>query len=117
MHTPENSISLTASTPSPLPPAPHSKVGIALSTLNQLPINGMRIQPGEGVNGWFFWCGNTCSDAPDFFASLHVEHLPSYLPEVIGHLDLPPGSRIQLDRSGYEDVWFEQGLAEQRFPR
>jgi hypothetical protein len=75
----------------------------------------MRIQPGEGTNGWFLWCGNELSDDANFYAPLHVEHLADYLPEVIPYLHLPPGYRFQIDRQGYEDVWFESALANQHF--
>jgi len=44
-----------------------------------------------------------------------VEHLPEYLPEALRYLDLPPGYRFQIDRSGYEDVWFDPVLASQTF--
>ncbi|HFQ5177624.1 TPA: hypothetical protein ACGUW8_004307 [Vibrio vulnificus] len=30
-----------------------SKLGIALSTVNQTPINGMRVEPENGTNGWY----------------------------------------------------------------
>jgi len=86
-----------------------------MGTVSQAPINGMRIQPGEGTNGWFLWCGDERSDDADFYAPLHVEHLPEYLPEALRYLDLPPGYRFQIDRSGYEDVWFDPVLASQTF--
>ena len=99
----------------PNPPQPRSKVGIALKTIDRAPINGMRIQPGEGTNGWFLWCGEERSDDEDFYAPLHAEHLPDYLPEVVKYLALPPGYRFQIDRSGYEDIWFDAALANQTF--
>jgi hypothetical protein len=99
----------------PQPPLAGSKVGIALDTISQIPINGMRIQPGDGTNGWFLWCGSERSNNADFFAPLHVEHLIECLPEAVGYLDLPPGYRFQIDRAGYEDVWFDPALASQSF--
>lgn len=90
-------------------------MGLAVDTVDQVPINGMRIQPGEGTNGWFLWCGKERSDDAEFFAPLHVEHLIDYLPEATRYLDLPPGYRFQIDRRGYEDVWFDPVLATQTF--
>jgi hypothetical protein len=87
-------------------------VGLALTTLGQQPINAMRIQPYGGTNGWYIWCGGEMSQADDFFAPLHVEHLVDYLPAAVNYLDLPPGYRFQIDEAGYEDVWFDADLLE-----
>ena len=93
----------------PQPPLPNSKVGIAVSTLSRQPIHGLRIPPTDTTNGWYIWCGER-SDDPDFFAPLHVEHLPEYLPAVVEYLDLSPGYRFVIDGANYEDVWFDQSL-------
>ena len=98
----------------PLPPQPSSKVGIALSTLGDGPINGLRIAPSGDTNGWYLWCGGEFSDDPSFFQPLHIEHVPEYLPLAIDYLVLPPGHRFQIDAKGYEDVWFDAALLEQR---
>jgi hypothetical protein len=45
------------------------------------------------------------SDAVDFFAPIHVEHVLSAWPDVVPYFGLPPGWRLLL-ASGYEDVWF-----------
>lgn len=97
----------------PQPPLPGSKVGLAMSSLNRRPIHGMRIPPTESTNGWYLW-GGEYSDAPDFYSPLHVEHLPDYLPAVVDYLDLPPGYRFLIDDQGYEDVWFDEALLEER---
>jgi hypothetical protein len=94
----------------PQKPESGSKLGIALSTLGQLPINGLRHNPENGTNGWCIWCGTELSDADDFFSSLHIEHIGSYLPEVAGYLDLPAGYRFQIDGNNFEDVWFDPEL-------
>jgi hypothetical protein len=94
----------------PQKPAPGSKLGIAISTIGQLPINGLRHKPENGTNGWYIWCGMELSDADEFFSPLHVEHIADYLPEVAGYLDLPPGYRFQIDGKNYEDVWFDAEL-------
>jgi len=74
-----------------------------------LPIHGMRTPPIGTTNGWYIWCGDL-SDADDFFAPLHVDHIGDYLPAVAEYLDLPPGYRFLIDGMGYEDVWFDANL-------
>mgnify|MGYP006174128967 FL=1 len=94
----------------PQKPESGSKLGIALSTLGQLPINGLRYKPENGTNGWYIWCGTELSDADNFFSPLHIEHIGSYLPEVAGYLELPAGYRFQIDGHNFEDVWFDPEL-------
>jgi hypothetical protein len=94
----------------PLSPRANSKLGIALPTLGKLPIHGLRLAPTETTNGWYIWCGDEMSSAPDFFSPLHIEHMAEYLPEAIEYLELPPGYRFLIDGSNYEDVWFDGAL-------
>jgi hypothetical protein len=98
---------------SPDPPKAGSKVGIALSSLVQTPVHGLRHRPVDGTNGWYIWCGPVLSSAPDFFSPLHLEHLDQYLPEARQYLDLPPGWRFMFDGNAYEDVWFDPTLIEE----
>jgi hypothetical protein len=70
----------------------------------------MRVAPtGDGC-GWYIWCGRECSEDPDFFSPLCVEHLGRHLPEVVEYLDLPPGYRLLIDGNDFEDVWFDYAL-------
>ncbi len=94
----------------PLAPAPHTKVGLALASLGKLPINGLRHEPTTTTNGWYIWCGTDLSSEPDFFAPLHIEHIHDYLPQVVKYLELPPGYRFLTDGQDYEDVWFDVSL-------
>ena len=94
-----------------MPPAPGTRVGIALATLGRVPINGMRVHPTEGTNGWYIWGGGEPSLDPDFYQPLCIEHLPEHLPQVLEYLDLPPGYRFLIDGDNYEDVWFDEQLA------
>jgi hypothetical protein len=96
----------------PQPPLRKSKLGIALSSLREQPIHGLRVPPTETMNGWYLWCGGEMSRDPDFFAPLHVEHLSEYLPTAVEYLDLPPGYRFLIDGENYEDVWFDPSLME-----
>jgi hypothetical protein len=94
----------------PSPPAPGSKVGIALSTIGKSPVHALRHPPQGSTNGWYIWCGDGPSEDPDFFVPLHVEHLSNYLPEIVEYLALPPGYRVLIDGGNYEDAWFDGAL-------
>jgi len=91
------------------PPLPLEKVGIALNTLDQLPLNALRHPAENGTSGWYIWGGSVLSQEPDFFQALHVQHLSERCPEVIPYLALAPGWRVLLAPSQVE-VWFEEGL-------
>ena len=91
-----------------VPAGSHEKLGIALATIGQSPINGLRIRL-EGTCGWFIWCGEATSDNPDFYQPLNVSHIAEYLPSVEPYLSLPPGYRF-LIADEYEDIWFDPGL-------
>jgi hypothetical protein len=91
-----------------LPPTGESKVGIALETIGQLPLNGLRHPPTVDTNGWFIWAGEF-SEEPDFFSPLHTSHLEDQLPQVLEYLGLPPGSRFLL-ANDHVDVWFDESL-------
>jgi hypothetical protein len=94
----------------PQAPTDTSTLGIALSTLDKEPINGLRHPPENGTNGWYIWCGEEFSEEPDFFSSLCVEHFDKFLPQIKEYLELPPGYRFLIDSNGYEDVWFDPEL-------
>jgi hypothetical protein len=91
-------------------PTAGSKLGIALSTLGQQPVNGLRHRATETTCGWYIWCGQELSPAYDFFMPLHAEHVQEHLPEVLPYLALPPGYRFQIDGDGWEDVWYDETL-------
>jgi hypothetical protein len=86
------------------------KVGIARNVRDVgAPLNGLRCKPESDETGWYIWAGEEFSSNPDFFVPLHVEHLPSWCPEVIPYLQLPPGWRF-LIAPGYEDLWYDDAL-------
>jgi len=91
-------------------PKANSKLGIALNTIGQSPINGLRHPNSEDTNGWYIWCGEEFSTEEDFFSPLHVEHISKYLPIVQDYLELPPGYRFLIDSNDYEDIWFDKEL-------
>ncbi|MFL6787405.1 MAG: hypothetical protein ACJ8FC_01940 [Sphingomicrobium sp.] len=91
------------------PCQPHLKLGLALATLGQQPINGLR-HPAKGdTTGWYVWGGQGLSAADDFFEPVHADHLDEILPSIIPYLGLPAGWRFQL-APGHEDVWFDPAL-------
>jgi len=92
-------------------PAPFQKVGIALHTRHLEPLNGLRHSTQGDSSGWFIWGGTDLSQAPDFFAPLHVTHLNERCPRALKYLALPPGWRF-LVAPGQEDLWFDPKLLE-----
>ena len=93
----------------PTPPLDREKAGIALATLDQAPLNGLRHRPEAGTSGWHLWGGTTLSEAPDFFDPLHHRHMPEYCPAALPFVALPPGWRF-LVAPGQVDVWFDPAL-------
>lgn len=83
--------------------------GFALGTQGLLPINGLRHAAVDKTTGWYLWCGETFSDAPDFFKPVHTLHIYEQYPEVAELLRLPPGYRF-LKAGEYLDVWFDINL-------
>ncbi|RDE23032.1 hypothetical protein DV711_07820 [Motiliproteus coralliicola] len=88
---------------------PLEKLGIAIDTIGQKPINGLRHKAENGTCGWYIWCGEDLKQEDDFFKPLHVSHIQEYLPEIHKYLGLPPGYRF-LVAEGYEDVWYDPEL-------
>lgn len=79
----------------------HDRLGIALATMNLVPVNGMRIRATSGSSGWFIYGGEP-SDDPDFYQPLCVTHLWRYCEIAVPYLCLPAGWRFQIDAHGYE---------------
>jgi hypothetical protein len=88
---------------------PDSKLGFALLTDGQTPINGLRHPPRDGTCGWYIWCGETLGEASDFFSALHVQHVYEDHPEIARLMGLPPGYRFLL-AGDYVDVWYDSSL-------
>lgn len=85
---------------------PSIKCGVALSTVGQQPIRGIRHPLENGTTGWYIWAGEY-SDDVDFYKPLHTKHIINYFPEIIPYLGLPPGWALIIDNKGYEDVWYD----------
>lgn len=95
------------------PSSPRLKLGVALATLGQQPMNGLRHPPEGDTTGWYVWAGEELSSAGDFFQPVHADHLNKILPAIIPYLGLPAGWRFQLG-PGHEDVWFDAALLNER---
>lgn len=92
-----------------VPTSLDSKLGFAITTQDKIPINGLRHPPSADTSGWYIWCGEELSQAPDFFSPLHSRHLIERCPQALPFLGLPPGSRF-LIAGDYVDVWFDESL-------
>jgi hypothetical protein len=88
----------------------HLMVGLARNVGKGIwPLNGLRHPPQGDTSGWYIWSDEESSEAPDFFAPVHVSHLLAICPETLTFLGLPPGWRF-LYAPGQEDVWQDQKL-------
>ena len=79
------------------PPAPGSKVGLAIQTLDRIPIHGVRLAPTETTCGWYIYAGGDGSDDADFYKPLCVEHLADYCKFALPFICLPPGWNISAN--------------------
>src|SRR4051794_20682410 len=70
------------------------KIGFAISTLDRMPINGLRHLPADGTTGWYIWCGAEMSTASDFFKPFCVKHLVERIPQAADFLGLARGYRF-----------------------
>jgi hypothetical protein len=94
------------------PNRPHSDsiFGLAIDTLGNSIIHGLRHPPENNSNGWYIWSGDF-KETDDFFQPVCLQHLRNYIKiDLTEYLDLPPGYRFLIDTNGYEDVWFDQKL-------
>jgi hypothetical protein len=87
----------------------NSKTGFAASTKGLIPVNGIRHPVKDKTSGWYIWCGEIFSEAPEFFVPLHTYHLYEDYPEITRLLGLPSGYRFLL-AGDYLDVWYDASL-------
>lgn len=83
-------------------------VAVAVNTLNQEPIVGIRKKPEPEENVAWFIYGGEMGEGEDFFETMTVRELQDILPEVLPYLALAEGFRFMIDREDYEDVWKEE---------
>ena len=86
------------------------KLGLARDLQpSEFPLHGLCHPPESGTCGWFIWTGELDTTDAEFFAPVHIGHLPEGLAFVLPYLGLAPGWRFLL-APGYEDVWFDSTL-------
>jgi hypothetical protein len=93
----------------PVEPRPDDKLGLALTTLSLVPLNGLRHGPENGTSGWYVWGGELLSEDPEFFQPLHHSHVPEHCPNASRFLHLPPGWRF-LWSDHQCDIWRDSSL-------
>ncbi|KXX71178.1 hypothetical protein AVL50_10090 [Flammeovirga sp. SJP92] len=93
-------------------PTPNSIIGLAIDSLGNGVIHGLRHPSEQNTNGWYIWSGDY-SEYEDFFKPVCKEHLNEYIKiDLEKYLDLPAGYRFLIDGNQYEDVWFDESLLE-----
>ena len=92
------------------PPQPADGMGLAMATLRELPLNGMRYLQPEGSSGWYIWGGENRRETADFFTAIQVRDVGDYLSNIKPFLDLPPGFCFRIDKGGQKKVWFDGSL-------
>nr|WP_320000056.1 hypothetical protein [uncultured Draconibacterium sp.] len=91
-------------------PTSDSVIGLAIDSLGNGIIHGLRHPAEENTNGWYIWSGDY-SDSADFFSPICLKHLDKYIKaDLTEYLDLPAGYRFLIDGNNYEDVWFDENL-------
>ena len=88
-----------------------AKIGIAIDTIGNSPLNALRHPLEGGTCGWYIWGGEELSEDPDFFQPLHVSHLKDKCAAIEKYLGLAPGWRV-LVSGEYEDVWYDEKLVD-----
>jgi hypothetical protein len=84
-----------------VPALPDLKVGLAIASLENSPIYGVRIVPEGDTTGWYIWGGPYSTD-PNFFEPVHTAHLGNLCPLVGKYLGLAPGFKFIVDAAGYD---------------
>jgi len=91
-------------------PISDSIVGLAIDSLNNGLIHGLRHPAEKNTNGWYIWSGDF-KETDDFFSPVCIKHLDNYIKtDLTEYLDLPAGYRFLIDGNNYEDVWFDESL-------
>lgn len=82
------------------------EVAIAIQTLNQDPIVGIRKKPEVGSKvAWYIYGGELSADDENLFEIVTVTQLLDIFPDALPYLALEEGFRFMIDQDDYEDVW------------
>lgn len=94
----------------PRRPQPTDGLGLAMETLRDLPLNGIRYLMPEGSSGWYIWGGQHKRETADFFSAIQVRDIGDYLPNIRPFLDLPPGYCFLIEKGSDPKIWFDGSL-------
>ncbi|MGB0925400.1 MAG: immunity protein Imm33 domain-containing protein [Minisyncoccia bacterium] len=92
-------------------PKKENVIGLAIDSLKDGPIHGLRHRIQDNNTGWYIWQGEYSTEK-DFFKPICFEHLNKYLnQEIIDQLSLPEGYRFLIDlKNKHTDIWFDEKL-------
>lgn len=82
-------------------------VAVAVQTLNQDPIVGIRKVPETAENVSWYIYGGELPEGEAVFETMTIKKLQDILPDVLPYLALDIGYRFMIDGDDYEDVWKE----------
>jgi hypothetical protein len=91
---------------------PSSKLGIAVASIENLPLNALRHKPEGDTCGWYIWGGEELSEDADFFKPLHVSHIRDYCPELEKYLKMNIEENIKKHGWQFQYVFDEKGQKE-----
>ena len=89
---------------SPLPD--DARVGVAMETVDLIPLYGVRLEPQGNMCGWWIH-GGEWSDAEDFYSPLCMMHIPRTCKFAVPFLALPVGWRFYTDGKGDFHAWLQ----------
>ena len=82
-------------------------IAVAVHSLKQDPIVGLRNKAeGDENVSWFIY-GGELAEGEDSFETMTVRDLQDLVPQVLPYLALDVGFRFMIDGDDYEDVWKE----------
>lgn len=80
-------------------------VAVAIESLKQDPIVGIRKLPEAGETVAWYIYGGELDLEQDSFETISVAELEKLNPDLIPYLALETGFRFMIDQDEYEDVW------------
>ena len=82
-------------------------IAVAVHSLQQDPIVGLRNRPEIHDNVSWFIYGGELAEGQDAFETMTVREAQDILPQILPYLALDIGFRFMIDGDDYEDVWKE----------
>ena len=85
-------------------PVGPGRLGIALQTLDKLPLCGTRLAPDGNMCGWWIHGGDWCDDV-NFYQPVCQEHIEEVCRLAVPFLALPVGWSFCTNGKGNIDAW------------